>query len=71
MEIGKSGHVVKSFPTFPQRVGNVDEQIMKFIEGWLNDESEVLTVASVVPYQANTIDGLEQMILVVFEKNRK
>jgi hypothetical protein len=71
MEIGKSGHVVKSFPTFPQIAGSVDKQIMKFMEDWLNDESEILTVVSVVPYQSNTVDGLEQMVLVVFEKNKK
>jgi len=68
MKINKSKHIVKAFPTFPQRAGKVDEQIMKFMEDWSNTENELLTVESVVPYQANTVDGLECMILVVFER---
>lgn len=71
MKIDKSKHVVKSFPTFPQRAGKVDEQIMRFMENWINEENELLIVEKMVPHQANTADGLEQMILVVFERHRK
>ena len=71
MNIDDNKHVVKVFPTFPQRAGKVDEQIMKFMGVWLDAENELLDIERIIPYTANTIDGLEQMILVVFKRQRK
>lgn len=64
----KNNNVVKSFPTFPQIAGKVDGQIMKFMEDWLANESEVLSIEKIIPHQADTADGLEQVVLVVFKR---